>query len=68
MKITDQRLGRMRAGGIAYCCVLAAICGGLAGCATTPSGGHENMGQAIQRMDQSVENTISRLQNKTYDE
>lgn len=39
-----------------------------AGCATKSNGEKESVGQTLQRMDQSVENMISRMQDRTYDE
>ena len=47
---------------------LAVVTIATSACTTLPTGEKETLGQALQRMDGSLENTISRLQNKTYDE
>ncbi len=66
---TLECLGRSNRGGRVVCGLIALAAVGLAtGCATTSSGEKETAGEALQRMDQSVENTIMRLQNKTYNE
>lgn len=53
-----------------FAAIRLAILSGLAcsgsACSTGPNGEKEGPGQTLQRMDQSLENTIDRLQNKTY--
>jgi len=47
---------------------LALVAIGTSACATDATGQKETIGEALQRMDGSIENTISRLQDKRYQE
>lgn len=49
--------------------LLLAACGWLTlftSCATSIDGERETMGEALKRMDKSLDNTLNRLQRKTY--
>ena len=38
----------------------------LAGCATKPNGQKENLGEALDRIDRNIDQSIDHLQDKTY--